>query len=81
MDEEINALPLHEVKDFINTYNRHFSTNFKTEEFILPVNEEPSSGAVVNKKPSTFVKFVRGVKKFIEPAKNFVQGKGYQFDK
>jgi len=41
LDEEINALPLNEVREFIETYNKWFLTNYRAEEFIFQVNEDP----------------------------------------
>jgi len=35
LDEEINALPLNEVRGFIETYNKWFLTNYRAEEFII----------------------------------------------
>jgi hypothetical protein len=29
------VLPLQAVREFIDTYNRHFLTNFKAEEFVV----------------------------------------------
>ena len=33
--ESKQVLPLKEVRAFIDTYNRHFLTNYKAEEFII----------------------------------------------
>ena len=35
LNEEINALPLNEVRGFIETYNKWFLTNYTAEEFII----------------------------------------------
>ena len=84
LDEEINALPLHEVRDFINTYNRYFMTNYKVEEFIISeeeLNEKVDMGgarvgtgvtgfsAPIQKKPGTIKKFIAKVKKYATWAK------------
>ena len=93
LDEEINALPLHEVRDFITTYNKYFMTNYKAEEFIISeeeLNEKVAAGAGIGggevkpKKPGTFLKYAKkvakGILKFAEPAVNLIKGKGYKFD-
>ena len=60
-------------------------TNYNAEEFIVQVEEDVSPGAgnsrrAPAKKPGTFLKIAKKVAKFIEPAKNFIKGKGYKFD-
>ena len=83
LDEEINALPLHEVRDFINTYNRHFMTNYKVEEFIDRLNEKVISGpGGGGKKPSKWKGFVQTIKKLLSPQPiiNLIKGKGYTYD-
>jgi len=42
--EEINAMPLNELREFITTYNKWFATNHRAEEFILQVDEGISLG-------------------------------------
>jgi len=39
LNEEINALHLNELREFITTYNKWFATNHRAEEFILQVDE------------------------------------------
>jgi hypothetical protein len=83
LDEEINALQLNELRDFITTYNNWFSTNHRAEEFI---EEDVSPGAGNSrrgdapKKPGTIAKIAKGITKFISPMKNLIKGKGYKFD-
>ena len=78
LDEEINALPLHEVRDFITTYNKYFSTNYKAEEFIIRdrLNEKVVAGAGIGggevKKPGTIKKFIAKVKKYATCAKKHI---------
>ena len=68
LDEEINALPLHEVRDFITTYNKFFMTNYKAEEFILQVDEKVAAGAGIGggeAKPSTLQQLAKKAKGII----------------
>jgi hypothetical protein len=83
LDEEINALQLNELRDFITTYNNWFSTNHRAEEFI---EEDVSPGADNSrrggapKKPGTIAKIAKGITKQFQPIKNLIKGKGYKFD-
>ena len=83
LDEEINALQLNELRDFITTYNNWFSTNHRAEEFI---EEDVSPGAGNSrrgdapKKPGTIAKIAKGITKQFQPIKNLIKGKGYKFD-
>ena len=45
LTEGKQVLPLKEVRTFIDTYNRHFLTNYRAEEFIVRdrLNEEKAS--------------------------------------
>ncbi len=93
LDEEINALQLNELRDFITTYNNWFSTNHRAEEFIVQVDEKvdaggdrvssaSSMGTASGKvqKPGTIAKIAKGITKFISPMKNLFKGKGYVMD-
>jgi len=95
LDEEINALPLNEVRGFIETYNKWFLTNYRAEEFIISekvdaggdrVSSASSMGTASGKvqKPGTLTKMAKkvakGITKFVAPMKNLFKGKGYTPD-
>jgi len=93
LDEEINALPLNEVRGFIETYNKWFLTNYRAEEFIISEKVD-AAGAMgadgsavsspIQKKPGTLTKMAKkvakGITKFVAPMKNLFKGKGYTPD-
>jgi len=50
--EEINAMPLNELREFITTYNNWFATNHRAEEFVLQVNEDPEYARITPNSPT-----------------------------
>ena len=52
LTEGKQVLPLKEVRTFIDTYNRHFLTNYRAEEFII--RDRLNEGSVTEKKASSY---------------------------
>jgi len=88
LDEEINALPLNEVREFIETYNKWFLTNYRAEEFIISekvdmgtdrVGGNPAIGATSGKfqvkKPGFIGQLFKKVKNAASKAKDAMQKK------